>query len=198
MVLSSSIHIFKSNLRLCHVHETTGLVLVLDLQVPWPDLWSELSVWVKFFTLDIDIYFDITIPYKTIIKFASVMALPFLSIMIFVLLGLVGKRRLQWIESYIERWRVTRLRGIVLLIFLLGLSFLGGLLSDWNTSTSLLASRNWPSGRSNGIFVILATTVLVFASIWYLVVRSFRRRYITDTTPEKRHFFEWWLDNILW
>jgi hypothetical protein len=37
-----------------------ALLLVLDFNIPWPDIWLRLSEWVKLFTFDIDFWFNIT------------------------------------------------------------------------------------------------------------------------------------------
>ena len=86
-----------------------GLILVIDINFQWPDIWygfdyfccleakvfislfpiaplhrSTFTAWVHYFTIDIDFHFSYYVPYKEELKFAIIMVMPLIFMILYL------------------------------------------------------------------------------------------------------------------
>jgi Leucine-rich repeat (LRR) protein len=171
-----------------------ALVLILDTNIPWPPKFLDFSVWVRFFTVEIEFVWDMQVPFQQQLKFAVIMALPAMFFFFYTLLHKINKDK--WIERYITNWEREKKKKLTLFFTLMVCVVLAGFLYDHPTSYRLVSSGKWPSPRTNGLIAVGFIALTSLLSLWWLVVNVFRSHRLNDHSANHTQFFEWWLHRI--
>eukprot|EP01006_Ploeotia_vitrea_P036609 TRINITY_DN66040_c7_g3_i1.p1 TRINITY_DN66040_c7_g3~~TRINITY_DN66040_c7_g3_i1.p1 ORF type:complete len:2447 (+),score=1447.66 TRINITY_DN66040_c7_g3_i1:190-7530(+) len=174
-----------------------GLILILDVDIDWPSAFLDFSVWVRFFSVDIEVLFDINVPYQQELKFGVFMALPLIFLLFYFSLGRVNKHKKQWEDAYITRWEKVHGKNRLIWLVCVALTIVLGFAYDHPTSFRLVKDdKTWPSGRTNGFIVIGFSIFTGLYLIWYMVVSTFRKHRLKDRSALSAEFTEWWLGRL--
>lgn len=85
-----------------------SLILIIEVDIPWPQAFLDFSVWVRVFALDLENLFHINLPYQQQLKFAIIMTLPAICTALYI--GLASISKDEWVDRYVTRWpRVKKL-----------------------------------------------------------------------------------------
>lgn len=154
-----------------------------------------MSLWVPLVSIDIDYVLDFNVPYMQQLKFALIMALPFVFITFYNSLGSINKDK--WIDRYITRWISVRSQGWTVYGGFLLLTIIAGMAYD-PASFGRIASMDWPTPRTMGVFILGGSVFTGVFLLWLILVRVFRNHRLQDHSPNHTQFFEWWLARIFW
>eukprot|EP00002_Diphylleia_rotans_P021967 TRINITY_DN428_c0_g2_i2.p1 TRINITY_DN428_c0_g2~~TRINITY_DN428_c0_g2_i2.p1 ORF type:complete len:2171 (-),score=432.49 TRINITY_DN428_c0_g2_i2:273-6785(-) len=143
-----------------------GLLISAIPEEVWPSIWIDFTFWTLSFSIDIDIYFNFTLPINwQYVKFGIFMALP----PVFIL-GYHWKPQFEaWKIRYVDDWHKTK-RWLKLTYFLLIGAVIGGSVA-WNRSTE---EGNVVSPGFIGIF---AGGITIFFACWLLLILAYRRHH---------------------
>jgi hypothetical protein len=153
-----------------------ALYLVIDLHIPWPQIWLAFSRFVYFFSFNINIAFDFTIPYREQIEFGILASVPLMFYLFYVTVDRMKSDK--WIERYSNEWISTRRKAFVTWVVFIILVLFGALFYDYPVSYNLVLSGHFPQPNTSGLVLVCWGIVTFFALIWYMVVSNFRKNYV--------------------
>ena len=184
-----------------------GLVLNLDIDIEWPNIWmdfSELCVlvvrkvvvgaavltdvalcrynWIpNIFSIDIDNIFtsiDVTIP-TGIYDLVRFFSIMAIPLVCFILYFLFKSASLDaWIKGYIHSWNFRRNRAIALYVLLLIMSAVGWVFFDHPTSLDKVKSGSLPDPVVNTLIAMTWGVLTAMFLMWLGIVSLFRWKYV--------------------
>lgn len=176
---------------LIHYLQVYGLVLLSSIKIDWPPAFERFSQWVRLFTLNLDSWFSF-LPFQQNLLFWVVSFFPFMLLLLFWRISRLRGNLPTWVEEYVTRWDRTKRRvGAALAVFV-GVGILASMLFI-GAPVYAGASPNGSNYTSALCFLFIPT---LFALVWYLAIRRFRRGWAEDTSVDKDVFRSEWLSKV--
>jgi len=176
-----------------------GMVLVMDINIPYPQAFKDFSAWVRLSTLNLEDLFDFNVAYQKEILFGVVMATPALLLLLYWYFNRLSGREKEWAHAYIDRWSFIKWRAFALWLVGCIIAIACSLLLISNQES---IDRMNDGGQPTPESLTWCLLFLAFLSLWYLIwfkiVRTFQRHWTMDKGANKVDFKQKWLNLCFW
>ena len=182
-----------------HYLQVYGMVLVMDINIPYPQAFDDWSSWIRLSTLNLEDLFTLDSEYQQEVLFGVVMLAPAMLLGLYFYFDRLRGRQDDWADSYVTKWRATKWRAFIvwLLFNVIGVGccffFIGNFESfhrvrDGGVPTSVAAT--WM------LVIFCISTVWYF--FWWRTVALFQKHWNKDDSELKQDFKASWLNFIHW
>eukprot|EP00474_Spongospora_subterranea_P003655 CRZ04113.1 hypothetical protein [Spongospora subterranea] len=163
-----------------------SLVYAINLNIPWPKLWIDLSFYVVFFSFDIDLVFSFKLSSLAVLKFFVIMALPLIFILFYLLGASLDVETFR--RRFVTNWSNTKFKAWCVLVSWFLISF-GSSMALYQSNIQRVQNLKMTDGNFNGLMVQMMSPMLAILAIWYFIAWRFRANCV-DVAPED--FLRWW------
>lgn len=184
---------------LIHYLQVYGMVLVMDIDIPYPSAFKDFSTWIRLSTLNVEDIFDINEDYKQDVLFAFIMGGPALFIGLYLYFDRLRGQQDEWADNYVTRWDYVKVRTFFLWLFMIVVSTSCSFffIDDFETIDEF-RKGNQPTPLSLTWAIVFFCILTSWYYIWFKVVRLFQKHWKLDTTEVKLEFKQKWMHLIHW
>lgn len=182
-----------------HYLQVYGMVLVMDIDIPYPQAFKDWSTWIRLSTLNLEDLWTLDTQYQQEALFGLAMCAPALLVGLYFYFDRLRGRQDDWADSYVTRWNTVKWRTFALYFLAVAASTTLSLcVIDGPESLRRMRDGEQPSPMSLTWALVFFFFFTCWYFVWFRIVRMFQRHWQLDQTELKQQFKAKWLNLIHW